>query len=85
MAISDVNLNRYRVQTDPMMYLEDVQIEIEVMLNEIHDGLLPPWPDESHSDVQEAALDLLVAMQRLRASTERKTAGDPGPSQEQRL
>lgn len=51
---------------DGTMLLEDVQMEVAQFLSDIDNGDLHMWSDDMHAEVQQAALDLMQSMARLR-------------------
>ena len=77
---------QFKNSVSPDMHLEDVEMEIQTLLTDIHNGVIAWWSDDIHDEVQGAALDLMFAMNRLRnTASSSRPQSDPGPSQEQRL
>lgn len=57
---------------DGTMLLEDVQMEVAQFLTDINNGALHMWSDDMHAEVQQAAMDLMQSMARLREAATSK-------------
>lgn len=60
------------MKLDGTMLLEDVQMEVAQFLSDIHNGVLHMWSDDMHAEVQQAAVDLMKSMARLRENATAK-------------